>query len=445
MAKNLTDVQVRNEVGKPRSGDRWLTESMGRGAGSVALKISGGSASWYYRYSVERRSIYLPLGPYPAVSLAQAREAARTKAAELRNLRNSAGSQADLRAHIRAEHEEKQRQAEEEQRRAEAAEREREDARRYSLEALVTAYADHLIAIGKEESGKDVKRAFARNVSDPLPTIAATPAHKVTRRDVTRVLRRIVEDGKGRTAGKLRSYLRAAYALALRAEGDASAPLTLADFGVETNPAADTASLSQYIRPRERVLSESEFRALWTRLQEEEGVAADAARLLILLGGQRASQLVRARVEHFDPDAGTLTLFDPKGRRTTPRQHVVPTPPSALSVLQQLTKRAEALDTDYLLTSTGNVPLYPNTVGNVIRDIQKVMMKEGEAAAAFQFRDIRRTIETRLAALGVSSDIRGQLQSHGLGGIQARHYDRHSYLEEKRRALTTWVAWLGKK
>lgn len=40
-----------------------------------------------------------------------------------------------------------------------------------------------------------------------------------------------------------------------------------------------------------------------------------------------------------------------------------------------------------------------------------------------------------LAANGVSREIRGQLQSHGLAGIQARHYDGYDYMPEKRQAL----------
>ncbi len=54
-------------------------------------------------------------------------------------------------------------------------------------------------------------------------------------------------------------------------------------------------------------------------------------------------------------------------------------------------------------------------------------------------RDLRRTAETHMAALGISSDVRAQIQSHGLGGIQARHYDRHDYMPEKRVALAQWV------
>lgn len=34
-----------------------------------------------------------------------------------------------------------------------------------------------------------------------------------------------------------------------------------------------------------------------------------------------------------------------------------------------------------------------------------------------------------------SRDVRGQVQSHGLGGVQNRHYDRHEYLAEKRATL----------
>ena len=40
-----------------------------------------------------------------------------------------------------------------------------------------------------------------------------------------------------------------------------------------------------------------------------------------------------------------------------------------------------------------------------------------------------------LASAGVSQEIRGRLQSHGISGVQARHYDGHDYMDEKRNAL----------
>ena len=52
--------------------------------------------------------------------------------------------------------------------------------------------------------------------------------------------------------------------------------------------------------------------------------------------------------------------------------------------------------------------------------------------------DVRRTAETMLAGMGISRDTRAQLLSHGLGGVQDQHYDRHGYADEKRAALIAW-------
>ncbi len=59
---------------------------------------------------------------------------------------------------------------------------------------------------------------------------------------------------------------------------------------------------------------------------------------------------------------------------------------------------------------------------------------------SFDLRDIRRTCETMLAGMGISRDTRAQLLSHGLSGVQAMHYDKHSYTGEKRAALVAWEA-----
>ena len=48
------------------------------------------------------------------------------------------------------------------------------------------------------------------------------------------------------------------------------------------------------------------------------------------------------------------------------------------------------------------------------------------------------TVETQLASMGVHKDIRAQLLSHGISGVQAAHYDRYEYINEKRTALIAW-------
>lgn len=66
------------------------------------------------------------------------------------------------------------------------------------------------------------------------------------------------------------------------------------------------------------------------------------------------------------------------------------------------------------------------------------MVKSKEARTPFQLRDVRRTCETMLAELGVSRDVRAQLLSHGISGVQAQHYDRYAYMTEKSAALASW-------
>lgn len=61
----------------------------------------------------------------------------------------------------------------------------------------------------------------------------------------------------------------------------------------------------------------------------------------------------------------------------------------------------------------------------------------------FTVRDVRRTVETLPARMGVSKDVRAQLLSHGLSGVPVQHYDRHGYMDEKARALEAWERELG--
>ena len=60
----------------------------------------------------------------------------------------------------------------------------------------------------------------------------------------------------------------------------------------------------------------------------------------------------------------------------------------------------------------------------------------------FSAKRIRSGVETALASLMVSKDDRGRLQSHGISGVQARHYDGHEYTDEKRAALQKLLKFL---
>lgn len=77
-----------------------------------------------------------------------------------------------------------------------------------------------------------------------------------------------------------------------------------------------------------------------------------------------------------------------------------------------------------------------------MKTIRLDLEKRGIAKEHFAFIDFRRTIETKLASLGITKDHRAQLQSHGLSGVQNKHYDRHDYMQEKASILLIWEKFL---
>ena len=57
---------------------------------------------------------------------------------------------------------------------------------------------------------------------------------------------------------------------------------------------------------------------------------------------------------------------------------------------------------------------------------------------AYEWKDLRRTVGTRLAALGFNEETIGRALNHARYTITARHYIKHAYTAEVRRALEAW-------
>jgi integrase len=57
-------------------------------------------------------------------------------------------------------------------------------------------------------------------------------------------------------------------------------------------------------------------------------------------------------------------------------------------------------------------------------------------------RDLRRSVATGLARIGISQLTVAKLLNHSIPGVTDRHYDRHTYEAEKRRAVLAWDAHL---
>ena len=429
----LNDRQI--QATKPTGRDQWLTDDqLPYGQGTMQLRITPtGERSFWYRYTAADGSrVRLPIGPY-----------SRTQAAgfkTLRQARDEAGQLAALRREHRdlREHLERVRIADAE--RIEAAERERAQAaarpRRETLAALLAGYVEHLERAGKE-STYDVRSIFKRHVLTPYPALSEKRAAEVTATELRDVLARLIAADKGRTAAKLRSYLRAAYGQALRAELDPAAPATMLGFGVQANPAAVIPALSQFNRVGDRALRVPELRAYMAALDAlPVGMTRAALLLLLHLGGQRGAQMLRLRPTDVDMHACTVTLRDLKGKRKQPRLHVLPLTAPAAEIVQWLMTVNGAAP--WLFTSDGERKTVLTTLSAQVAAISAQLVKAGSVAEPFKFGDIRRTCETQQAACGIGRDVRAQIQSHGLGGVQSRHYDRHDYMAEKRAAFSMW-------
>lgn len=395
-----------------------------RGVGVLLVrKLANGSASFYYRYTLPNgERDRLPIGT--AIELREARQLATDL-----SRRYQTGDR-DLRDALEAEESERQRQqvSTEKAALAEAA------TQRATLGALLTGYVAQLKRDGKA-SAASVEGALHRHVAQAWPTLWDTPASTIGMDDLLPVIARLADADKLREAAKLRSYIRAAYAAAIRARQDARGLPALRELRITHNPARDLATIEGATRSRERVLSVAELRAYWHRITALPGSPGALLRFHLLTGGQRVKQLTRLVADDYDADLQSVRLMDGKGRRKQARAHDVPLTPAAVEAMHAM---GHELGPHLFTLSHGATPATYESMRDHMVTVRAAMADAGELEKGpFTVGDLRRTVETRLAAAGLQAGDLAQLQSHGLGGVQSRHYNKHDYLREKRAALET--------
>lgn len=428
----LTEALIR-AADAPAKGKRFLFDGHRDAPKGFGVRIlASGAKAFVLRYLVDGRDRITTIGSVGTWSLQAARKEATT-------LRQQVDKGTDP---VQAARE---RKAAEKAAKADA-ERERQAREQYTLRALCEAYVAHLEAQGKTGAG-DAASAFKVHLFDveAFAGLCATPAREITPDQIAVIVRRPLEAGKTRTAGVLRSYLNAAFTAARKSPYDPKLPAALIPFGVRGNPVEVIATVP--VQAGTRTLTADELRAYLAALGGD--LVDQCLRLALYAGGQRLAQLARARVRDFDPEAGALLLWDPKGRRREPRPHLLPLGAEARAIAAALVERAHERaartarrarqDPDPnppLFLSRGR-PISPDTLSKRVAEIAAGL--EGQP---FDARALRRTVETQMAALGIGKDIRAHLLSHGLSGVQVQHYDRHDYLPEKRAALVAWEAHL---
>lgn len=390
-------------------------------SGSLEARKLAGGIMLYWRMTVDGKTLREPIGPYdPSASPKSLRPTtwgysvqAAIRAAEAMAQRHH--EHKDEGGHLAIKAAERSARAQ-----AVAA---AEDARKHTLENLLVDYCDHLEQMGRP-AHRDARSIFKNHVLDPWPKVAVLPARDVSGEQIADMMRRALESGKGRTANKLRSYVRAAYQTARAARSKASIPVRFKGYNVTSNPAADTEPDESANKADKRPLTADELRTYWQAIKPLPGFKGAVLRLHLLTGGQRIEQLVNLKTADVNKDR--VTLYDGKGRPgKPPRPHTVPLIPAAAAALRECDPQGVfALSTD-----GGDTHLAATTLS------AWAVEATGEKIPDFQAKRIRSGVETVLAGARISAEIRGRLQSHGISGVQARHYDGHDYMDEKRLAL----------
>ncbi len=296
------------------------------------------------------------------------------------------------------------------------AKKEKEQQNILTLKALCIVYSDGLRAKGKHKAGSDSLSAFNCHVF--TSKFANLPAKDITSENIADILRKVFESGAKRTADITRSYLSAAYNAAIKAKYDAQAPQAFVAFKITSNPVTVIPKIRN--KKGKRHLSAEELKVYLMALTESP--VDTLLKVHLMSGTQRIAQLARITEHDYKSEIGAMELLDPKGRREEPREHLVPLAPKGLALVQAMPKGTK----QYFYSNA-------REAGKRVSEISKSM---GENS--FDMRDLRRTCETMLAQMGVSKDLRGQLLSHGIHGVQDQVYDKYEYLPEKRHILTLW-------
>ena len=384
----LTDLQVRKLASKKR---RYEVSD---GKGLYIRVMPSGNKSWVYRYLFDGRPRRMTFGGYPGVTLALARE----KHAQAMQDVQRGVDPGEL---------------------AKAAKAKRKAAP--DVDDLLKEYWSH--ELGKTPSGKERRRLVEKDV---LPLWGHRKVADITRRDAVLLLDRVRKRAPI-GANRLQSVI-----------------VRMFNFAAERG-IIEHSPLTGMRRPREkarsRVLTDAEIKLLWAAL-DLENMEMDIYRVtklalkLILLTGQRPGEVAGMAWAEIDEESEVGAVWNIPGSRIKNKEpQRVPLCPMALEIIEEA--RLYSGDSEFVFRSSYK-PEQAVSRQALTRAVARHWSEMG-IKKAFTPHDLRRTLRTKLAELGVSDIVAERVLGHKLQGMMAV-YNRHAYDVEKRQALLKWEA-----
>ncbi|MFN3625456.1 MAG: tyrosine-type recombinase/integrase [Hyphomicrobium sp.] len=220
---------------------------------------------------------------------------------------------------------------------------------------------------------------------------------------------------------------------------------------IEVNPAARLRKVGER-RPRERVLTPANIVQFWNALASMEGMTrehmarGEKGRMLspttrtilrlLLLTGQRRGEVAGALKTEFDLDEKEPVWTIPGARTKNGLLHRLPLCPMAAAEFRTAID-ATAKECPFVFPSPDEPsrPISPEAVTRAMaRMIAEIKITRVSP------HDLRRTVGTGMARLGLPVHIRSLVLNHSpmSRGITDAVYNRYAYDREKREALSAW-------
>jgi len=286
----------------------------------------------------------------------------------------------------------------------------------YIVTDLIEEFLEHHSKLGKR-SWKEDQRCLN---TDVIPYIGKMPINEVRRRDLVTIIDRIIKRGSPGQAIRTKKVISKMFKVGM--ERDI----------IQTSPAAGLPSLNDLKPPaRKRFLSDPEIKEFWNKLPDSDIPHLHQLILkFLLVTGQRRGEVTGAPWSEVSLDEKVWII--PEERTKNKMLHRVPLGKLAMKLIREI--KALHPESEYLFPlNNGKSHIDPGMVSKSLKKAQG----HWEMKADFRAHDLRRTLVTGMAALGIPQFTISKVVNHSEGGI-TKDYNQHEYDPEKRRALDRW-------
>jgi integrase len=364
----------------PREQDQiyWDSEQPG-----LHLKVTPAGKKVFFLYyrvlGAAKQQRRFKIGDYGAVTLQQARERAKSLLGMITDGKDPAADRKQARQRLNSE----------------------------LVSDLVAEFLSKHVA--QNRSAAETERIFKVDI---VPRLGSRSIHSLKKHDVIALLEAIAERGSpimaNRTLAALRKFLNWCVARGI----------------IDKSP-ADGAEAPGKETKRDRTLTDDELRRVLVTARRI-GFPYGSIVELLATTGQRREEVASMSWSEIDLPGRTLTI--PAERSKNNKPHIVHLSDPALHLLEQVPRTGE-----WVFSTNGKTPFQGFSKA-------KRQLDDLSGVTDWTLHDLRRTVVSGMARLGVLPQIADKVLNHQTGTISgvAAVYQRHDFLDERKSALDQW-------